>query len=33
MATKLLVLYYGMYGHVETMARAVAGGEGASQHG
>src|ERR1700752_3009423 len=26
--TKVLVLYYSMYGHVETMARAVAEGAG-----
>ena len=24
---KILVLYYSMYGHIETMAHAVAGGE------
>ncbi|MGQ7172858.1 flavodoxin domain-containing protein, partial [Escherichia sp. R-CC3] len=28
-STKVLVLYYSMYGHIETMARAVA--EGASK--
>ncbi len=27
--TKILVLYYSMYGHIETLARAVA--EGAQQ--
>jgi len=31
MTTRVLVLYYSMYGHIETMARAVA--EGAGEHG
>jgi NAD(P)H dehydrogenase (quinone) len=31
MTTKVLVLYYSMYGHMEVMAQAVA--EGAGQHG
>jgi NAD(P)H dehydrogenase (quinone) len=29
--TKVLVLYYSMYGHIETMAKAVAEGAGSVQ--
>lgn len=30
--TKVLVLYYSMYGHIETMAKAVAEGADGSHH-